>query len=660
MIDTDFDTTFDRSDLITKLESAPIGIPIEVERLLANETCSSILQWLDSVCLLFKNREERLARQIAGVVNGIILTKGSTGYLVFRTAESSLGVKQDESSSLITFANYEAVEQAVDDLIKKHVQPASSVGYQYLKNNDIGYFEITSNDLAPVHTFGTTGSGQIKLITPLWKKVNGRWRISNATPEETSELYREFFVSQLSAQTGDQSLDEESRNELSIEFKRQLPRSNYEFAGFLASLLLRAIPEERALAATLFGMIGGIAERTRKLIAQLLLALLRDDQIVAKQVVKSLEMLGDPEHVQPILQSLDRHAYDSDLSSLIFKCIGELGTPQSVELLASLAIDGESYLNQDRDAAIARLYERHNIPTHDPLLRQDYLTLIKNFQYGLALDALRDNGPNICLAQIHRSLLENLTQYAQLRKSFDFAGAAEICAILLNSQFIEKIEIDWEYWQRETQSLPLLQDAQKQGVLAKKLLAEKFFGLDCAYLARNYAEFAARFYSYVDDITKHLAIRHGVSFSPGGERLDPDWICANPDLIEYLRSRKFNPKKKHPDRFLLRAIFERGEQDTDTSEAVEILTRFESVIDLRHKLPISHGSESSAGKRFEEAYGSNFQDMISDIRHLHFLITQEELGENPYLKLNNDLEYLLSSADTVPPTSQSLAKLEVS
>ncbi len=459
------------------------------------------------------------------------------------------------------------------------------------------------------------------------------------------------------------ALDEEtsaSRNELIDTFQKHHVQSGMEFAGCLASLLLRTATEDRVLAARLLVRVGGIGEGATRLVAQLLTALLHDEPEVAIQAARSLENVGSEAHIPLLMQSFRHYSGNYEVLLPVLACIGELGSPQTVDHVLELySITANTSVQQAIDAAIVRLYDRHYLPLFNPIHRERFLSQIDGFQYALALDTLTDHGTDLCLAVAHKRYLRGLTQYADYRVKANQVEALEELNRLSSyredkqDSALAQIVAKW----KEEAPTPD-KNGSTQSVLAPIWrLAELFYLADIEYLTRNHEGFVTRLYNLIEQLSLRLLESLNVTLTRRNDYyyLDSEWIAHHQEVAKVVKNQdsKRNLTDK-VERVLTRLILEAYPQNDRAREGADHLLRFERLIKIRHKLPTAHGFDASNEETFVKAYGADFPTIIGDLRVFFQIATSCELGSNPYVDLNTDIRYVLISADSVEPSARDL------
>ena len=695
------------------------GVPDRVIACVERESRGSDLQFVSQLNLISETEERRLARQIAALANGAILRGSQYAYLVFGFLQSRLRAsRQDgEAYQIREFGqlSLEETHRALLSILKRNLDRADNIILDVERHQGFGYLTISLECKAPIFSLEPDEVGEGRWILPLWCQTTSReWETNDALAgrksgkikrTEPTLLCEAFLLDQATRS----QLNAESTGKLVEKLKQQKPATGSELAGFLAGLLLSPTVEERALAAETFAKVGGLKPKARELIARLLTAFLEDDPEVAKQAAESLRQLGDESHIDALMRSLECHRGYTDLFEIVVKSIGELGTPGARKHLLDLwQATAEGTQRQAIDAAIVRLYQRHDIPLHDPQLRGKFETLIGTFQYQQALDLLRDNGRGICLAPEHRRYLITIVEYGMHRAQRAYKMAVDAVDSILDPMLRAEGSMGRaldDTVLRETLSdlrsdVSDLMRPAKAGsmdvsieLIRARELTEKLYLAELGWFKRDYKNVADHICAFLEDVVPSLlSERFRVRFTQDGDRIQDAWLKAHSEIELVLREHGFvqengkTPERK-ASRQLLSALVDyfcnmpdtseseqsgeltgidddaavrdalddtsESEQSGELTEVPQIVSRLNRVYSLLRN-PATHELGETTERRISEIYDASLDRMFSDARQLRKIAIGSSPRKNPFQALNQTILWLLKRADEIPPSGQSL------
>lgn len=689
------DVTHGFSELLADLQWEVNFAAPEVVNLARTRSGTLHSQWQDKLSLGGDDSSAALTKRIAGLANGAIAERLTTSYLVFGKAESTYREKTPDGMRIRRLEDIppEVLQITLAHLCTSFINPAVLIELSWPDQQDYAFLRIEVQNSSPIYYLDRTAAGDTWMLPVPW-----------ATGEDVAparqKLY-DLYITELA-----RGFEDVEPDALKDCLHRHGPTSAHEVAGFLASLLLRTKPQERAIAAKGFGLLGGLSDAVRNLIAPLLLSLIEDEPDVAVPALESLLTLGRDTHASKLIAGLPRFAGDKRMTELTFRCIGELGSRACVQQLLSLA--GQSDLpitsGSHLDAALVRLYERHKIELFDARLRHGFDRDLTHFHYKQAQESLDSYGPQICLARTHRRAVHTLVDHA----AFLLDNALEeALKVLKNCQesfagdepdtdLMELIRMRTDQFQTSTGELRELdqdgrppKNAQITPVLTQWRLALLFFDLDRAYIERDYEQFLALIYNYVEKCALFMAARAGVDLqykapqtteSDGPNSititLEAGWIEKYSDMLSTTVGRK--ELHARVDRLLLKKILrvltqdengimrdnqetagttrgvvrcQRNAEISDVLSFLKLTDQLECLIRIRHTVKTGHGLENTTEERITAAYdASEFTAIITDIRNLHAHATGEMLGENSFITLNRDIRWILQRADSIPPS----------
>ncbi len=673
--------------------------PREVTDLVQTKSATPYSHWQAKLSLGWEASSTMLAKRIAALANGAIANGRTTAYLVFGLAESNYRERTADGTTIRRLDEIprELIQLSLEETCRRHVDPPVFVAFTLPAQQTYAYLQIDVRTASPVYCHDRTEAGDTKWVLPVFQ-ADVYWSVVEASESEREKLF-EIFLNSVTRQFADS--DHEA---LVASLRRQRPSSAHELAGYLASLLLRTKPDDRAVAARSLGLLGGLNETVRALIVPLVFSLIEDEQAVAICALESLLSLGRDIHVPRLIADLPRFSGSSRMTELAFQCIGELGSRDCVQQLLALAaqFDLHRTCGSHLDSALVRLYARHRIDLFDTTLRDALQRDLTHFRYKQAQELLQFHGSAVCVAPVHRRAICALVDHAALRRDDALAEALQVLQLAVESFTSDEPETDLTalIWMRadefrkrvdellETVSYDNPLETQRiTSRLTAWRLAQLFFELDVCYIERDYKQFLALIYNYVEKCALFMVARTGVGLhhkesdpTDSGKSdtitISPGWIDTHLALLEGCASRK--ELSLRIDRSICKKVLrilaskQGGIQKTDvetagtTAEVVkcrvdaepqdvgnflELADRLEKLIRIRHSVATGHGLEKTTEKRIADAYAAGgFADIIGDLRLLHQYATGEQLGENTYISLNHDIRWILQRADIIPPS----------
>jgi hypothetical protein len=624
------------------------AIPDEVRLCIQQDVLSEHIQKSPSVSIISQSDRIRFSGQVGAIANGALKNRARSGYLVFGYEMSK--VKPVPQGSSITRRldqlKWEEFTTLLDDLAEELTEP--TVALEPILTNDNRYVvvQITSPTGAPTFTKKVDEKGDLTWHVPLWKAAT-KWQVESASDSERQRLFEYFVRLHFSGVVETEVFERVLR-----QLRGLAPSESNGFASFLAGLLIDTTPEIRAKTAEAFAYVGGLGSEVRPLISHLLLALLDDEGMVACRAAESLRHFGSEVQVELVVRAIERHTGEDNVVSAALRCVGELGSPSAIEQLEKLYPSLSSFEARVAvDRAITRLYQRHHRPRYVPETRTRFIELFEVFQYTKADELLDSQGLDICLPKEHRSCLQALVRYGAHRLGLDHQRACQALDQLVLGRAegnpLTEVVARWKDALREAvESTPEPAKAPV-AIVSSWLLAELFFVADVSYLSYNYAEWVARLCNFIEQAARYFASSRGVRLSANERKLDPGWVDGHPDVRQRLKAAG-HPPKGTINREGLCVVVE-GLGSPADKEVVQAIRRFNTLIELRHKGPTAHGTAAITKETCATAYdGTDVSTIIEDVRHLYVLCTGLTLGENPFIALNRDLRWMLSSADEVP------------
>lgn len=262
-------------------------------------------------------------------------------------------------------------------------------------------------------------------------------------------------------------------------------------------------------------------------------------------------------------------------------------------------------------------------------LRVAMLTNLQTYQYAAALALLQTEGPVLVDAHSTRRVLAALLTYARDRLAFNFADAAQaLDAALPHAAGLLKDRL--LYWQSQ-----ILNPTETDR------LRELYFSAEIKRLNHAYAGWLERVFRFQESALRHAAINRGVAFrDPNLEYLDLDWVEAQPGLVDYLAQAPWSggvglDPRRSASRPLLRAVLAFLAEQRDDNGLRSFLAqadRLESLATLRNHWV--HRNQGVQLADLEKAFGNSLEAAAQTLTQMFQLLTDVELGPNPYDAIN--------------------------
>jgi hypothetical protein len=263
-------------------------------------------------------------------------------------------------------------------------------------------------------------------------------------------------------------------------------------------------------------------------------------------------------------------------------------------------------------------------------LRVAMLTNLQTYQYAAALALLQTEGPVLVDAHSTRRVLADLLTHARDRLAFNFADAAQTLDAAL-PHAAGPLKDRLLYWQNQ-----ILNPTETDR------LRELYFSAEIKRLNHAYAGWLERVFRFQESALRHAAVNLGVAFRDKNlEYLDPDWLETQPGLVDYLAQAPrpdggvgLDPCRS-ASRPLLQATlaFLAEQQDDDgLRRFVALSNRLEALATLRNHWV--HRNQGVQLADVEKAFGDSLEAAAQTLTRMFQLLTDVELGPNPYDAIN--------------------------
>jgi len=263
-------------------------------------------------------------------------------------------------------------------------------------------------------------------------------------------------------------------------------------------------------------------------------------------------------------------------------------------------------------------------------LRVALLTNLQAYQYAAALALLQTEGPVLVDAHSTRLVLAALLTYARDRLAFNFADAAQALDAAL-PHAAGPLKDRLLHWQNQ-----ILNPTETDR------LRELYFSAEIKRLNHAYAGWLERVFRFQESALRHAAVNRGVAFrDPNLEYLAPDWVEAQPGLVDYLAQAPkpgggvgLNPRRS-ASRPLMRGVlaFLAEQRDDDRLRSfLALADQLESLAQLRNYWV--HRNQGVQLAVLEKEFGNSLEAAAQTLAQMFQLLTTVELGSNPYDGIN--------------------------
>lgn len=308
------------------------------------------LKW--EQCLNSKEQTIEFATDIASIANSKSVDNDPNGYLILGVPDVKAQNVPPHKLSCAPFGNQDEVDvfnQTIQQIVDLYCDPPVSVKYQeyHVESSLVGLITIYPPLVLPVFIHNTRRPETDGVV---WVR-SGKGHPGKR--RATSSEIRQFFLDYL--RTLNPYMPDEEWKRYESRLKSLLSSSNTDRIATLATELVQAHVDRRALACRALAEITGVDEDIRKLIGQLLIGFLYDEEpFVQWEAIRGLQQLRDERAITP-LRALCRHV-SQELTVEIVNAIQAIGGGTAVMALRSILDEAsDDEVREYTEAALAEL-----------------------------------------------------------------------------------------------------------------------------------------------------------------------------------------------------------------------------------------------------------------------------------------------------------------
>lgn len=521
--------------------------------------------------------------------------------------------------------------------IQEYCDPPPDTRYQPVASDGVslGIVHVLRPISLPVYYVERTPDGRSRPTVWIRSEEAKGQGISTrrASPNEIKNLFVQYL------RALQPFLDDEEWSYRESVFKNSTCESSYDLIRILTGFLVVDDVEDRAMAVRAFGEIGGLSGTTKTFLAQLLLGMITDDNLVVRRAMEALSRVGEARQANMLLAMIDAMP-DSMQRLQAISALGETGDALIIEQLKALQsiYQEEDEIGYAIDHAIARIRQRHDLYTYDVARRSEFQRLISACEYGPAETLLVAHGDDICEQRMQCRWITALVRIAKLLWNAEYETAKK----LANTMYAESDTPNgrFEFWK----------DELGRTILPWEKLGVSYFVLEKLFMAHRLREFVIEVLSFCERLLRLVSQQLGAKFQEKRVScLDHNWVKDHQEVTTFFLKRGLKPKQQLGRPALLalaECLVGQRPEGTQTSAQLANLAELgklaTSLTELRNALVHEHHGVSI--RAIGEPFGSEPKQILSVLRLAYDSFATSPLGINYFDLINTDIRQWLADA----------------